>query len=436
MYILGGIPVKNGVEAGSSLAGMSSQAFMIDLSVPWEAAHPVYKILGPRRPRTTGSDVVVASAITADQQYLLTLTKPTTKTMETRTDSRTKSRRRRGDEEGVGGSEGSIAGYLYHFKSRTWNQIVLESTIGDALGHLDGSIHQSATDPDTGIIYMLFGGGQIGGGNDGNLWAQTPTSTMLFTIDTRTRTFGRAKNVPPTLAVDGIAWNTYRKDLLYSSSSSNGNDKSNPTDPSYPALLAYNPNDGWRELDAITNPATTAMARSWPIHRKGACFVPAYGGTKMVLFGGLREEDGSALNDIYILDVKTLTWTKGPNISRMNARGYSTCAVSGDNFIAWGGIRSLSHRSDHGQGDGDTVTTTTVADAVVVFSLRSWTWVSRYTPPGMEANPKEPIWYKYTDFKMCLNASHCQDFMIGSAIIGSVILMTLAVTENDCTLVK
>ena len=62
----------------------------------------------------------------------------------------------------------------------------------------------------------------------------------------------------------------------------------------------------------------------------------AYGGSKMILFGGSTISRRS-LGSIYILDMKTLSWMKGPDVDPSQNRSGMACAVAGDNFVAWGG---------------------------------------------------------------------------------------------------
>ena len=57
----------------------------------------------------------------------------------------------------------------------------------------------------------------------------------------------------------------------------------------------------------------------------------------MVVFGG-SDINGNAKANIYFLDLTTLTWTTGTAAAPNDARANMACAVSGDSFIAWGGI--------------------------------------------------------------------------------------------------
>lgn len=70
--------------------------------------------------------------------------------------------------------------------------------------------------------------------------------------------------------------------------------------------------------------------------------VPAYNGTKLVVFGGTPTTgiaDHISLGDIYTLDLVTMAWTAG-SISE-NVRARMACSVAGDNFIALGGKASI-----------------------------------------------------------------------------------------------
>ncbi|KAG0020413.1 hypothetical protein BGZ80_004224, partial [Entomortierella chlamydospora] len=63
-----------------------------------------------------------------------------------------------------------------------------------------------------------------------------------------------------------------------------------------------------------------------------ACLVPAYSGARMILYEGFATsatpDRGHSFNDIFILDVATLTWTQG-NVSTIGSgRGSHACAVS------------------------------------------------------------------------------------------------------------
>ncbi|KAF9142642.1 hypothetical protein BG015_000719, partial [Linnemannia schmuckeri] len=70
-----------------------------------------------------------------------------------------------------------------------------------------------------------------------------------------------------------------------------------------------------------------------PIVHKGNCMTSAWGGQKLVVYGGATIDD--VYGEIYIFDTVTYKWTKGP--SSPTNRTEVACASSGDFFLAWGG---------------------------------------------------------------------------------------------------
>lgn len=92
------------------------------------------------------------------------------------------------------------------------------------------------------------------------------------------------------------------------------------------------------------------------------CFVPAYGGSRMVLFSGANESNQGA---VQILDVTTWKWTIGPPTVY---RSSFACAVSGDHFIVWsGGFKRAIHNE------------------TLVYDMKTSKWVSSYTAAPHES---------------------------------------------------
>ncbi|KAK3806630.1 MAG: hypothetical protein J3Q66DRAFT_406764 [Benniella sp.] len=273
IYVLTNSPAGSATTPG--------EAFMIDLTVSWSTNSPVYK------PVTGGPSLWDRSVtISSDQSWLAM-------------------------------ANGLM--YLYNFQSSTWDEI--SSTNDTSLAR---DIH-AATDPDTGIIYVLRQSTSLRGNVNG----------YLVSVDTKTRT---VQNLNSTLQDHGyIAWSAPRKSLLYFGRVS--------------GLLEYKPSSGWSPASSIGLP---------PSPRSGACFIPAYGGTKMILFG-------TTLGDIYILDTATLTWTKGPRTKAPGARYGAACGVSNDDFVIWSG------------------------NAVGVFNLKELKWGSNYLVPGSTPPPASNV---------------------------------------------
>lgn len=71
--------------------------------------------------------------------------------------------------------------------------------------------------------------------------------------------------------------------------------------------------------------------------------VPAYNGTKMVVFGGWKpaiagsDQGPTYSSALYMLDVMTMNWTLLSD-QVVNGRRDMACTVVGDNFVAWGGM--------------------------------------------------------------------------------------------------
>jgi len=70
-------------------------------------------------------------------------------------------------------------------------------------------------------------------------------------------------------------------------------------------------------------------------------FLPAEDGSKLVVFGG-RAFVGPVwklTNELFVLDLNTLTWSKGQSFS--TTRTFSACTIVGSTFISWGGMPFL-----------------------------------------------------------------------------------------------
>ncbi|KAI8597811.1 hypothetical protein EDD21DRAFT_356928 [Dissophora ornata] len=119
-------------------------------------------------------------------------------------------------------------------------------------------------------------------------------------------------------------------------------------------MFSFDPEMGWGNLN------TTGDI---PAPRTNACLVAAYNGTKVILFGGYNTTKTVALNDIYILDIPTLTWTRGPAAHPSNARGGAACAASNDYFIATGGFSYSA-----------------MLNATIVYNIKTASWTSAYLP--------------------------------------------------------
>lgn len=111
----------------------------------------------------------------------------------------------------------------------------------------------------------------------------------------------------------------------------------------------------------------TPLYGQGPSVRDSSCLASAYGGTKLVLFGGIQ--NSGALSDIFIYDVATNTWTQGQDGSNKRARASAACTVSGDYFITYGGYSGKGNRYPP-------------PELTSVYNLKTNTWVTRYESPS------------------------------------------------------
>ncbi|KAF9355470.1 hypothetical protein BGX34_010463 [Mortierella sp. NVP85] len=147
-----------------------------------------------------------------------------------------------------------------------------------------------------------------------------------------------------------------RKSIFYFGGLSNSNGQIN----SGPGVLTeFVPSTGsWSKL-------TTTNAG--PFHRSNLCMAASENGTKIMIFGGLLDSKAVA-GDIWVLDVPTLTWRRGPdsNVKRsMNA-----CTIVDNTFISWGGYDGVQ----------------TADSSAILFDIPSMTFITEYSPPVTESS--------------------------------------------------
>ena len=119
------------------------------------------------------------------------------------------------------------------------------------------------------------------------------------------------------------------------------------------------------------NPKFLSMGGSnSPAARYGHCMVEAYGGSQIILFGGVNQDD-APLSDLHILDVATLTWTQQKVARPPLGRAYPCCAVTNEMFVAWSGA----------QWDKDDEEFKVIdKEITIVFNLKTKQWQSTFSP--------------------------------------------------------
>ncbi|KAF9342258.1 hypothetical protein BGX34_008470, partial [Mortierella sp. NVP85] len=162
----------------------------------------------------------------------------------------------------------------------------------------------SATDPETGIIYFSDAGTDFQG-------KDVVIALDLKTSQVTTSGFPEIDTDVPS----GAAWSVPLKGMIVFAGIFD------------PIILnpakANTPSKGWSTLP------TTGM-NDFTIFWN--CAVPAYGGTKVALFGNDPGKGGSF---VYLFDTVKRSWKKGLTIP--TTIDGSACAVTGDQFIIWGG---------------------------------------------------------------------------------------------------
>ncbi|KAF9105629.1 Acyl-CoA-binding domain-containing protein 5 [Mortierella sp. GBA35] len=166
------------------------------------------------------------------------------------------------------------------------------------------------------------------------------------------------------LDIDGgyaTLWSTEDNKMLTYGGFIRGQNGSSPTYPQ--TLYEFIP----------TNPIFTKAAGvsgTPPSARYGHCMIEAYNGTRVLLYGGV-DQNNAPLSDLYILNLETMAWTKQDVALPPLGRAYPACAVTNDMFVAWGG----------GQWDpasnGFKVIT---SEFTIVFNLKTEQWQTSFSP--------------------------------------------------------
>ena len=273
------------------------QAFMIDLSVSWNASDPVLKKLvdGPEAymaactPTSNGEDI-----------FLLHMGH----------------------------------GYIYNIESGSWSPVFYELPIYTTHG---------VTDPESGVVYLI--GFDIIDTDPPNDIKQD-IKYHFHALDPRTMTFNTIETPAHNNSIGKPAWSASLKSILFA------------TDI-ITLLYVFTPSRMNESSHGWSLMYTTGGV---PLKVDGLedCFVPAYGGSKMVYFNYLFDgPDQADQTTILILDVATRTWTKGTPGGDLQ---YHACAVSGDHLVVWNSDRHTNISS------------------TLVYNMATNEWVSSYTP--------------------------------------------------------
>ncbi|KAG9066900.1 hypothetical protein KI688_012812 [Linnemannia hyalina] len=205
----------------------------------------------------------------------------------------------------------------------------------------------AATDPITGSIYIINGGLEN-------------SVKKLFTYNNVLNQYKEIGQTVPMESGFAASWSVERK-RMYIHGGVQGNVLQS-------VLYEFLPSNDAPLIQSVT---TSGDA---PTARQGHCMVSAYGGAKMVVFGGFGNGN-TPLGDIYFLESNSTgtKWTKGTNGDASVARAHTACAVTNDLFVAWGGTQ-------------DGVNTVT-SNITIVYNLKTNQWQTNYSPLPYVAPP-------------------------------------------------
>ncbi|KAG0008147.1 hypothetical protein BGZ80_003806 [Entomortierella chlamydospora] len=292
------------IQGGENVFTNFNQLYSLDLTTNWNTSSPPWKALSMRLAPKDFEDGMVVSD---DNNALI-----------------------------VWGYHTGIS--TYNITSDSWSIVTktqpasIHPTVGKRI----------VADPRTGIIYKLASKSSL---------KKDPQIFVAYNPATNTT---QLLTLPPVLAATQIdyhslVWSTQRNSILLYGG------YFDPTNQFNTEFYEYVPdNNNWGVIASIGD---------IPPLRSGHCMIPAYNGTKMVLFGG-QDLVGQAFSSIYIYDITTLTWTRGNDINSTMNRNNMACSVAGDNFVAWGGNQA---------GDYPAILSTPA-----IYNLKESQWVSQY----------------------------------------------------------
>ncbi|KAF8969766.1 hypothetical protein BGZ46_010623 [Entomortierella lignicola] len=220
---------------------------------------------------------------------------------------------------------------IYNIESGLWT--LKSPSLQDATSLKEGL--KAVTDPGSGLVYIPSGADQ-----GGSMMEYNPITMATKSLPMPSVFGGNA------LAYYSAIWSTQRNSIIVQGGhvvAANGSANQQ--------LYEYSPATGtWT---AIT---TTGQ---YPGTIENHCIVP---------------DSTSALSTgIYILDLSTMSWTKGSDVDPSLARSNMACTVAADKFVAWGGDQYGNISESLG--------------TPIIYSLKTNQWVTQFSLPGTESTP-------------------------------------------------
>ncbi|KAG0058517.1 hypothetical protein BGZ89_001213 [Linnemannia elongata] len=287
-------------------ANSSDQTFYLDLSRPWSTSSPVFISIASKFP----SQGTTSTLINNNSEWLMIYDR---------------------------------TAYTYTFRNARWSKPTVDPNLNS------NPNMPMVFDPTQKQVYII--NGYVNATDDGVLGAMRydpSVPTVMNPMRESTR-----------LLLDGgyaAVWSTALNVVI----AYGGFVRSTP--PTYSeTLYEFNPQ----------NPKFLSMGgTNSPAARYGHCMVEAYGGSQIILFGGV-DQNNSPLSDLHILDVATLTWTQQKVDLPPLGRAYPCCAVTNDMFVAWSGAQW-----DKGDGEFKVID----KEITIVFNLKTKQWQSTFSP--------------------------------------------------------
>ncbi|KAF9365791.1 hypothetical protein BGX34_008251 [Mortierella sp. NVP85] len=227
----------------------------------------------------------------------------------------------------------------------------------------------AASDPETGKVYIPFG------------YLNQYGSRSMVIVDLKDNSYS-TDNISSSITPQSVytfTWNAHLKSFLFANRA---------------GMYKYTPSSGWTNFNGPQELSG----------REGNCMVSSSSGSKVVLFGGGIQGENPTIGDIFILDVPTLTWKKGPSVSPEDARRSCACAISNDYFIAWGG----QVRADR--------PVIAPKQTTIIYDLKTDKWVSDYIAPTTIPTTTNP-----SDSDVSLSPSTSSDSKINTTGSSSLI---------------
>ncbi|KAG0048147.1 hypothetical protein BGZ83_006844 [Gryganskiella cystojenkinii] len=201
---------------------------------------------------------------------------------------------------------------------------------------------EAVLDPDSSKVYILNGK------------PTTAVNMVVYDITAGQATFTSTPTPSSNTNMQSYSgvWSTFRKSMVIYGGILGTSASSSTT---VATLVEYEPAiDTWSGILEATGAS--------PGIRSCHCMVSAYGGTKMVVFGGL-DASNSVSGAIFVLDLASMNWIAGNPAP--SPRYDMACAVAGDSFLAYGG-----------SGVG-------ISNApIIIYNLRTNQWVNQFDPTG------------------------------------------------------